>query len=414
MDRLAIPSIGGDVKAQLSRATAIVVSISGVRVTALSPRPESSAAIFACRMVAETQTATCGARPPEDARSPIVLASCDAGAALSSVREELGSKEGMLQLVGTEALVADARLRREVLLVLEAALLSHTTTRAWRIITVGPSDLFATLQEVMGGARWSKDDPPPSASSDDLRRWARVLAHFRPEALGASEVAELQGQTRKPQPRRASRWGASLAQLLTVELGWDASLQGLRDRTLEELEARQLGGTALGDDEVVDRVVTLAGPRHRQIWESCSDHEKLILAQLAYEGFINPRRWAMARRLCERGLLRFGPQFRLPSKGFEVFVRRIVPRADLNAWETAHSTGAWRRASVTLIVLGASLVGLLSLGYPAVASSWLGAAATAVAGLLMGAARLSTLTRETLRLPGALSSLPDSNGARGG
>jgi hypothetical protein len=162
---------------------------------------------------------------------------------------------------------------------------------------------------------------------------------------------------------------------------------------------------ALTENEVLSCIVTVTGPRHRYLWGTCTEQEKLLLIQIAHEGFVNPHRWAMARRLCRRGLLSYGPSFRLRARSFEIFVQRALPPQALHAWERQHQAGQWQRVSTALALVILSLFGVLALGFPELTQGRLGVALTTIAGWFVVASKLNLLSGTASGVSDALGGL---------
>ena len=73
---------------------------------------------------------------------------------------------------------------------------------------------------------------------------------------------------------------------------------------------------------IIGRPPAAASMDYAAIWDSCSEEEKRLLAQICKHGLINPRARELVRGLIRRGLLRRAPSLRLKlySPGFRRFV----------------------------------------------------------------------------------------------
>jgi hypothetical protein len=73
---------------------------------------------------------------------------------------------------------------------------------------------------------------------------------------------------------------------------------------------------------IIGRPPAAALTDYAAIWDSCSEEEKRLLAQICKHGLINPRARELVRELIRRGLLRRAPSLRLRlySPGFRLFV----------------------------------------------------------------------------------------------
>lgn len=141
---------------------------------------------------------------------------------------------------------------------------------------------------------------PTKSAADFLGRWSRLLSGFT------------RAPWQVPNPRAI----------------------GTNKDTTDALAAKYPG---LSEDENVD------APRHWEIWRQCTRAEKLVLRQLAHEGFVNPNSASVVRRLAERLLVRRDPAFSLVSRSFEKFVLRAETPETIGAWERAGAPSGWAR-----------------------------------------------------------------------
>ena len=86
-------------------------------------------------------------------------------------------------------------------------------------------------------------------------------------------------------------------------------------------------------DERLDRY-------YRRIWETCSPDQKLVLLQIAEEGFVNEKSSRVVRLLMARGLVTRRPNIRLMNETFRRFILSDTRRADAAAAED-QSTSTW-------------------------------------------------------------------------
>jgi hypothetical protein len=110
---------------------------------------------------------------------------------------------------------------------------------------------------------------------------------------------------------------------------------------------------------------------HRALWATCTATEKLVLFQLAMDGWMNPRNEFAIRHLCERGIItREATEFRFVQEKFEEFVEATCGSTEAARWEKVAAGGAWRamRPALALFGLGLLVVGL----YPWISSLGLG------------------------------------------
>ena len=81
--------------------------------------------------------------------------------------------------------------------------------------------------------------------------------------------------------------------------------------------------------------------RHWLRWRRRSRAERLALAQLANESFLNPNNGDVVRGLVAAGVLRRERGFEFADPTFAAFVRRAVPQATIRRWEREGVAGGW-------------------------------------------------------------------------
>ena len=94
-------------------------------------------------------------------------------------------------------------------------------------------------------------------------------------------------------------------------------------------------------DQIVSHVGLAAGPYYEAIWASCGREERIVLAQLAWEGVANPKAYETILDLLHKGLVCRDPILRLMNRSFQSFVRRALPRWQLVELEEESGTSAW-------------------------------------------------------------------------
>ena len=90
---------------------------------------------------------------------------------------------------------------------------------------------------------------------------------------------------------------------------------------------------------------------YARIWRSCSDDEKLVLSEIAAEGFVNYKSRRTVRRLMARGLAVKDPSFRLMNQTFRRFVLSAPCQHDIRAIEGAVDPSPWDRFRAPFLAL---------------------------------------------------------------
>ena len=117
--------------------------------------------------------------------------------------------------------------------------------------------------------------------------------------------------------------------------------------------------------------VVRPGPGYYKVlWSTCSVTERVILYQLATEGWSNCKNKAALAHLFRRGLIGKEPEFRIRDDRFGDFVANSVGEEDRKNWEAQDGTSAWDGLKVALFVCaGLAFAGFLLVnGYQAVGS----------------------------------------------
>lgn len=129
------------------------------------------------------------------------------------------------------------------------------------------------------------------------------------------------------------------------------------EQRLERPAASAQASVRLSSDQVLDEVADRAESWYRRIWRSCSPDERLVLADVAAEGFANHKTRRTVRRLLGRGLIAKDPSFRLMNATFRRFVLSPACQADVRAAEDASGSSALDRLRLPFftVLVGAAL-----------------------------------------------------------
>ena len=162
------------------------------------------------------------------------------------------------------------------------------------------------------------------------------------------------------------------------------------DLRFPDEKLQELCETSTTRRAVVDRILEKAQPFYDSEWQQCSEEEKLLLTQLAEEGFANPKQHEIVRRLMNRGLIRRDPVLRPMNDSFALFIESHARPEDIRHQETVHRGMRW--SLVRSVLIGALLLILvfLSVTQRDVVEVWIAYLATAAAGA-GGVLKLSSL-----------------------
>jgi hypothetical protein len=139
------------------------------------------------------------------------------------------------------------------------------------------------------------------------------------------------------------------------------------------------------DEEVYDP----AGASFDDLWDPCTQDERLVLIQIIRDHIANPHQRPVIRRLLRRGLLTLEPDLRPFSPAFEGYLlqRSEDLQVDLRVWEAVESRHSWRYMRLVLLASIGGLAFFLIATQPGLQSGLLGMA-TGITGVLTTSLKL--------------------------
>jgi hypothetical protein len=234
--------------------------------------------------------------------------------------------------------------------------ITNVLNRTVVIISATPPGLFFTPLSTAPGSEASSADWP--------RRWANLLTRF--VVIPVNPVASA------PLPTLPST--ALFSNLATVgwreivwrlnALGFALSTKFLEDERRDPLVGRfwkeilpyawHPGRPALDLTQLLVEVGERAEAYYSDIWATCTPAEKVVLGQIAEEGFVNEKTKRTVRLLMARDLVRRQPQFALMTETFRQFVLSSSSQAEVDALEE-QSSSTWdaiRWPFLTMLIAG--------------------------------------------------------------
>jgi hypothetical protein len=212
-----------------------------------------------------------------------------------------------------------------------------------------------------------------------LDRWADVFNGFeKVQSRDASEESfqhALAGQNHNGSAR--------LVEMIRGECGRTPQLRKIG---LGMLQAQQ-EDARLSKGQFVDVLLDRADSYYRVLWSTCTKEERMVLYQLAMDGWVNPKNDRAIQQLQRRGIIRRGSGYRLMNDSLRRFVHNAERPEEVARWEQEEGNSGWSAMKLALgtglMMCGAWLIYAqqdifqLGIGY----LTALGTASSAVIGL---------------------------------
>jgi hypothetical protein len=138
----------------------------------------------------------------------------------------------------------------------------------------------------------------------------------------------------------------------------------------------------------VSNVLDRADDYYHLLWSGLSAAERLVLYQLALDGWANPKNVAALQQLERKSLIRREPMYRLMNESFREFVLGTEHIDEIEQWEKHEQQSTWRAFKLVLIVLTVGAAAWLLYSQAALSQvvvayiAGIGTLLTAIAGLL--------------------------------
>jgi len=221
--------------------------------------------------------------------------------------------------------------------------------------------------------------PGPKSPVQFLDRWADVFNGFeKVQSRSASDEGfqrALAGQNHNGSAR--------LVEMIRGECGHTPQLRRIG---LGMLQAHH-EDASLSKGQFVDVLLDRADSYYRVLWSTCTKEERMVLYQLAMDGWVNPKNQRAIQQLQRRGIIRRGSGYRLMNDSLRRFVQSAERPEEVAKWEQEEGNSAWSAVKLALgtglMMFGAWLIYAqqdifqLGIGY----LTALGTASSAVIGL---------------------------------
>ena len=199
----------------------------------------------------------------------------------------------------------------------------------------------------------------------DLDRWTAVLSSFEVldyQAPTDSSIDNFSGDLRRrlsaagadsepppvPQPMRET-----LVEVLKSECCATPALRSVATEIADSVP-RAPEASRPKPQQLADIIYDRCEAYYRSLWKTCSKGEKLMLIQLAEEGFVNRKNERVLRHLMRKGLIVRTPGLRLMNDSFHRFVLAVRGEEKVEHWEregAEHGWAAWRGVLITVLLM---------------------------------------------------------------
>jgi hypothetical protein len=193
--------------------------------------------------------------------------------------------------------------------------------------------LLSTVDPMFYAVASSPDSP---AASQILDRWAAVLSGFL--------KLEMEDLTRKQmdiyadnQVRNGTVLPAAIVALVKQECDHTSHLRKLGEAMLD----RYGSGPAPSTGELVEELLDRADAYYRLLWSTCTNQERLVLFQLARDGWANPKNARAIQQLERRRLVRRSPGLRIMNESFCRFIQTAHLPGEVAQWEEEVRNSTW-------------------------------------------------------------------------
>jgi hypothetical protein len=241
--------------------------------------------------------------------------------------------------------------------------------------TVDPMFYLSSADAGMTAANGSG----PKSPVQFLDRWADVFNGFE-----------------KVQSRDAAQEGFDHALAGQNRNGSARLVEMIRDECRHTPQLRRIGlgmlqahheDAGLSKGQFVDVLLDRADSYYRVVWSTCTKEERMVLYQLAMDGWVNPKNERAIQQLQRRGVIRRGSGYRLMNDSLRRFVHNAERPEEVAKWEQEEGNSGWSAVKLALgtglMMCGAWLIYAqqdifqLGIGY----LTALGTASSAVIGL---------------------------------
>jgi hypothetical protein len=115
----------------------------------------------------------------------------------------------------------------------------------------------------------------------------------------------------------------------------------------------------LSQEALTEELLDRGDAYYHVLWSTCTQHERLVLYQLAKDGWANPNNDREILQLQRRGLVSRTPGLRLMNDSFRHFIRDSQYSEEIASWQQEGEQSLWRSLKLSLGILGVAVAAWL-------------------------------------------------------
>jgi hypothetical protein len=259
-----------------------------------------------------------------------------------------------------------------------------------KIVIISSIDLLYFL--TAGAPEMLADKKDPEEARRLLGRWASALSNFKRVQL--KDVGKEDFERRVAEFAADDNRCAQFATWIWKECSRTEVLRDIGAQILEKLQGKQ--PATLG--WLVSTVLDYADTYYHVLWSCLTATERLVLYQLALDGWANPKNASALQQLERKLLIYKAPMYRIMNESFRRFVISPEHADEIANWARQEQQSTWRalRLFLTVVAMGAGIwllyaqAELFQIGVAYVVA--IGTLLTAVTGLLGRSKQAATPT----------------------
>jgi hypothetical protein len=134
-------------------------------------------------------------------------------------------------------------------------------------------------------------------------------------------------------------------------------------QSLAQNNKEVLGIEKLNDDDFIINVEAIAEHYYNALWNSFSQEEKLLLFDVAHDGFVNLKNQRCLRVLMQKGVIALkDDSLDIMNKSFTNFILAVFREdEELEITKNVRSKGAWQNIQLVLVLTLISIVVFIAL-----------------------------------------------------